>query len=358
MPQWEGPQSKFTPEEVTEAKVAHPCFCPLGPVGFCMECWAVPVATVAVSCSCGRWTLVEQRWSSSCRICSWAVPDQLPSGLSTRSGLWIDILISLSAARHPHSALGLSKVERRVIMKRKAKANNQPHINVGSDFQAELPELQTRPPSEDEEEPATLVWKPWGEDDSDMEKPDRVRELLDMASSRGIPGAAANLELALHCLHQACGSVPEALEMLLSGGPPTAQGHPLADYHYAGSDTWTPEEKESFQKAFHTYGKDFHLIQKQIQSKTVAQCVEYYYSWKKEHKPASALAQVSGNEIQTCQEGQETGRRGQNLLVSHARHPFARITLSYAMGKAQQMLPRASLCCCPEILEHNSDPTK
>lgn len=35
-----------------------------------------------------------------------------------------------------------------------------------------------------------------------------VRELLDMASSRGIPGAQAQLELALHCLHQAHGSVP------------------------------------------------------------------------------------------------------------------------------------------------------
>lgn len=46
------------------------------------------------------------------------------------------------------------------------------HINVGSDFQAELPELQTRPPSEDEE-PASLVWKPLEDDDSDMEKPDR-----------------------------------------------------------------------------------------------------------------------------------------------------------------------------------------
>ncbi|XP_064278718.1 zinc finger protein 541-like [Passer domesticus] len=119
-----------------------------------------------------------------------------------------------------------------------------------------------------------------------------VRELLDMASSRGLPGAAAQLELALHCLHQARGSVPEALEMLLSGGPPTTQGHPLADYHYAGSDRWTPEEKEALQKAFHTYGKDFHLIQKQIPSKTVAQCVEYYYCWKKEQKLASStLAQ-------------------------------------------------------------------
>ncbi|XP_064260220.1 zinc finger protein 541-like isoform X1 [Passer domesticus] len=81
--------------------------------------------------------------------------------------------------------------------------------------------------------------------------------------------------------------------MLLSGGPSTAQGHPLADYHYAGSDRWTAEEKEAFQKAFHTYGKDFHLIQKQIPSKTVAQCVEYYYCWKKEQKLASStLAQI------------------------------------------------------------------
>ncbi|XP_064288029.1 transcriptional-regulating factor 1-like isoform X2 [Passer domesticus] len=142
----------------------------------------------------------------------------------------------------------------------------------------------------------------------------------------------------------------EALEMLLSGGPPTAQGHPLADYHYAGSDRWTPEEKEAFQKAFHTYGKDFHLIQKQIPSKTVAQCVEYYYCWKKEQKLASStLAQVSGKKIQTCQQGQETGRRAQTLLVSHTRRRFARLPWSHALGEAQQVLPRLLLCCCPEI---------
>ncbi|XP_017659235.1 PREDICTED: zinc finger protein 541-like [Lepidothrix coronata] len=85
-----------------------------------------------------------------------------------------------------------------------------------------------------------------------------------MAISSGIPGAAANLELALHCLNEAQGNVPEALEMFQSGHPQTPQGHPLADYHYAGSDTWTPHEKESFQMAFHTYGKDFHLIQKEV----------------------------------------------------------------------------------------------
>ncbi|XP_064282347.1 zinc finger protein 541-like [Passer domesticus] len=258
------------------------------PLGFCMECWAVPIATALVCCSCGRWwntggAALEQQLQHLLL----AVPQQPPSALSAIAGLCSDILISSSAARHPHSTLALCKVERRGTMKRKVRAHTEPHINVGSDFQAELPELQTGPPSE-AEEPATLVWKPLEEDDPDLDKPDRVRELLDMASSRGLPGAAAQLELALHCLHQARGSVPEALEMLLSGGPSTAQGHPLADYHYAGSDRWTPEEKEAFQKAFHTYGKDFHLIQKQIPSKTVAQCVEYYYCWKKEQKLASS----------------------------------------------------------------------
>ncbi|XP_056370699.1 zinc finger protein 541-like isoform X2 [Oenanthe melanoleuca] len=277
------------------------CLHPLGTLGFYMECWAVPVATGVVSSSCGRWwntggAAVQQQLQHLLL----GVPDHTPSGLSASSGLCIHILISSSAARHPHSTLTLPKEEKRGTMKRKARAHIRPQINVGSDFQAELPELQSKPPSDDEE-PASLVWKPWEEDDSDMDKPDRVRELLDMASSRGFPKAAANLELALHCLHQARGSVPEALEMLLSGGPPTPQGHPLADYHYADSVKWTPEEKESFQKAFHTYGKDFHLIQKQIPSKTVAQCVEYYYSWKKEHKLAHTLAQaVCNHEGKEC----------------------------------------------------------
>ncbi|XP_064261365.1 zinc finger protein 541-like [Passer domesticus] len=109
--------------------------------------------------------------------------------------------------------------------------------------------------------------------------------------------------------------------MLLSGGPPTAQGHPLADYHYAGSDRWTAEEKEAFQKAFHTYGKDFHLIKKQIPSKTVAQCVEYYYCWKKEQKLASStLAQTAGKRKRRKspprKETGETGKRSRKRAGS------------------------------------------
>lgn len=93
----------------------------------------------------------------------------------------------------------------------------------------------------------------------------------------------------------------------------------------------------------------FFFSSLQIQSKTVAQCVEYYYSCKKEHKLANALAQVSGKKINSCREGPETGRRGQNLPASHARRRSARITSSLALGKAQQMLPKASWRCCSEI---------
>lgn len=48
-----------------------------------------------------------------------------------------------------------------------------------------------------------------------------------------------------------------------------------------GSDKWTSLERKLFNKALATYSKDFIFVQKMVKSKTVAQCVEYYYTWKK-----------------------------------------------------------------------------
>ncbi|NWH16537.1 ZN541 protein, partial [Grus americana] len=61
-----------------------------------------------------------------------------------------------------------------------------------------------------------------------------VTELLNVACSSVMPGGGTNLELALHCLHEARGNVLEALEMLLFGAPQKSESHPLANYHYAG----------------------------------------------------------------------------------------------------------------------------
>uniref|UniRef100_A0A8D0GBB3 Zinc finger protein 541 n=1 Tax=Sphenodon punctatus TaxID=8508 RepID=A0A8D0GBB3_SPHPU len=152
------------------------------------------------------------------------------------------------------------------------------HINVGSRFQAEIPSLQDRSSLESNEHAASLVWKPWGDIATNQET--------------AMPGGGTNLELALHCLHDTQGNILEALEMLLLRDPKKPPSHPLADYHYSGSDVWTPVEKQLFKKAFCLHKKDFYLIQKKIQTKNVFQCVEYYYIWKKIIKFDCSRSQV------------------------------------------------------------------
>ncbi|XP_057349294.1 zinc finger protein 541-like [Manis pentadactyla] len=114
------------------------------------------------------------------------------------------------------------------------KPSIRPHIRIGGEFQAEIPELQERPTAETGEYGASLVWKPSDDVLSNPETQDRVTELCKMASST-MPGGGTNLELALHCLHEAQGDVPVALETLLHGGPQKPLTHPLANYHYAGT---------------------------------------------------------------------------------------------------------------------------
>ncbi|XP_057348607.1 zinc finger protein 541-like [Manis pentadactyla] len=91
------------------------------------------------------------------------------------------------------------------------KDDTKPHvrirIRIGSEFQAEIPELQERPTAETDEYGASLVWKPSDDVLSNPETQDRVTELCKMASS-AMPGGGTNLELSLHCLHEAQGDVP------------------------------------------------------------------------------------------------------------------------------------------------------
>uniref|UniRef100_A0A8B9M145 Zinc finger protein 541 n=1 Tax=Accipiter nisus TaxID=211598 RepID=A0A8B9M145_9AVES len=213
-------------------------------------------------------------------------PPPMLSPMREGSGLYFSTCCSSSASGDPNQlfSAGLGRMDRDFgfcLMKDNTKIRIQLRINVGSEFQAELPDLQDRSDLEEAEEPASLVWKPWGDMATNLETQDRVTELLKLACSSAMPGGGTNIELALHCLHEAQGNVMEALEMLLSGGPQKSESHPLANYHYAGSDTWTSLEKELFKKAFRVHKKDFHLIQKEIQTKSVSQCVEYYYTCKK-----------------------------------------------------------------------------
>ncbi|XP_040886848.1 uncharacterized protein LOC121176828 [Toxotes jaculatrix] len=156
------------------------------------------------------------------------------------------------------------------------------HVNVGNKFQAELPPCfvdgeRSGLWSPDEESPREqLLWKPWEELEKSVDLQNQVERLLSVCSSSCLPGGGSNTELALHCLHYCQGNTMATLEMLLFSEP-----SPTGNYHYSGSDFWTDAEKSVFSTALGTYGKDFSLIQKMVRTKTVSQCVEFYYLSKK-----------------------------------------------------------------------------
>ncbi|KAF6129845.1 hypothetical protein HJG60_004396 [Phyllostomus discolor] len=160
----------------------------------------------------------------------------------------------------------------------------EPRINVGSRFQAEIPPLRDRALAAADPHKADLVWQPWENLESSHEKQRQVEDLLTAACSSIFPGAGTNQELALHCLHESRGDILETLNKLLLKKPLRPHNHPLATYHYTGSDQWKMSERKLFNKGIAIYKKDFFLVQKLIQTKTVAQCVEFYYTYKKQVK--------------------------------------------------------------------------
>ncbi|XP_006898761.1 PREDICTED: zinc finger protein 541 [Elephantulus edwardii] len=248
----------------------------LGPQGYHQSCLRSPVF------------LVDQLLKGLLFQCSPYTPPPMLSPIREGSGLYFNTLSSTATQPRPGPDSLFSTVLSPVdgsfgicVLKDDSKISIEPHINIGSRFQAEIPELQERSLVDGDEHMAALVWKPWGDVTTNQETQDRVTELCNVACSSVMPGGGTNVELALHCLHEAQGDVQTALEMLLLRGPQKSPPHPLADYRYTGSDVWSPMEKRLFKKAFCAHKKDFYLIHKTIQTKTVAQCVEYYYIWKK-----------------------------------------------------------------------------
>lgn len=160
----------------------------------------------------------------------------------------------------------------------------EPRINIGQKYQAEIPDLQDQPSSQSDQHKADLVWLPV--DDANLKHGDQesMEDLMSMACSSVLRGGGTNQELALHCFHECGGDFLETLGRLMLQDPIFPKGHHLANYHYSGSDSWTAEEKRFFNKGISAYTKDFFLVQKLVRTKTVAQCVEFYYTYKKQMK--------------------------------------------------------------------------
>ncbi|XP_030608656.1 uncharacterized protein LOC115796392 [Archocentrus centrarchus] len=146
----------------------------------------------------------------------------------------------------------------------------KPQINLGQGFQAEIPPLQDRKCAHFDSHSAVLQWTPW----DDLERPvnqQRVEALLMMAQSSVVPRGGANAEYSLQVLSECKGDFLLTVEKLLST--------PESSKHTGVS--WSAAEKRLLVKSLQLHQKDFKSIQKVVQTKSLSQCVEFYYLWKK-----------------------------------------------------------------------------
>ncbi|XP_053488127.1 transcriptional-regulating factor 1 isoform X2 [Ictalurus furcatus] len=212
----------------------------------------------------------------------------------------------------------------------------KPRINIGCDFQADIPDIQSRSKLTKDIHKANLLWTPCYLDTP--EKQQRVDDLLKMACSSVLPGGGMNTEYTLHCLFECSGDIMTTLEKLLSL---TALNHVSSrhtNYHYAGSDKWTLQEKRQLNKALLIHNKDFYLIQKMVKTKSVPQCVEYYYTWKEKLRLGRRFSTgpITPGQVKTMFNGNEWNQSNiSGLCNSPAEHNRPKSAQHFAPGSVK-----------------------
>ncbi|XP_053204649.1 transcription factor mef2A-like isoform X2 [Panonychus citri] len=159
----------------------------------------------------------------------------------------------------------------------------QPHVNIGSSYQASIPayigdkiDISKRY----RRERADLVWNPIVLDK--LNQSEDLDYYLELACSSCVPGAGRNIEFALHLLNICDGDLEEAISKLLNTDPIKLKpDHPLIDYQYPESDVWSQEEINLYYQALIKFDKDFNAIAQKVETKTVKECIQFYYLWKK-----------------------------------------------------------------------------
>ncbi|XP_037829805.1 uncharacterized protein LOC108246840 isoform X2 [Kryptolebias marmoratus] len=147
----------------------------------------------------------------------------------------------------------------------------KPRINIGRSFQAEIPPLQDKNDAQTDSHNALLLWTPYDELEHPVNQ-QRVEALLLMARSSVVPGYRASPEYALQLLSEFQGDFLLTMERLLST--------PETSNNQSGTG-WSAAEKKLLIKSLQLHQKDFSSIQKTVRSKSLSECVEFYYLWKK-----------------------------------------------------------------------------
>ncbi|XP_076668017.1 mesoderm induction early response protein 1 isoform X1 [Andrena cerasifolii] len=147
-------------------------------------------------------------------------------------------------------------------------------IMVGSDYQAAIPEGLCRYddalPYENEDK---MLWDPSHIPEEETE------EFLERAQLPAVKGGSLPTgshirddEQALYLLLQCGYNLEEALRRRRMNVVPPTDAVSL----------WSEEECHNFESGLRSYGKDFHLIQKnKVRTRSVGELVQFYYLWKK-----------------------------------------------------------------------------
>ncbi|CAF3792040.1 unnamed protein product [Rotaria magnacalcarata] len=157
-----------------------------------------------------------------------------------------------------------------------------PKINIGRDYQANIPKLRTN--FDDDDDAATgeeLLFSPTQLSCLDEKSLETFEELNRrnpfLFSPRDSPKAYP-LELIYMLLHEYNGDLSRTLAALLEGtAKDIKQCRQLHCYHFLDCDTWTKEEIDAFTKAIQTSEKNFGLVSRAVGTKSVKQCIEFYY---------------------------------------------------------------------------------
>ncbi|XP_059191763.1 uncharacterized protein LOC131973719 [Centropristis striata] len=156
----------------------------------------------------------------------------------------------------------------------------KPQINEGRDFQADIPKLRVQKYADSDSHNALLLWTPCDELEDPVNQ-QRVEALLTMARSSVVPGGGASPESALHVLSECRRDFLLTVEKLLSTPETPNNNNNIKPAQQYPSVSWSAAERRLLVKSLQLHQKDFSRIQKAVKTKSLPQCVEFYYLWKK-----------------------------------------------------------------------------
>ncbi|XP_016659529.1 REST corepressor-like isoform X1 [Acyrthosiphon pisum] len=148
--------------------------------------------------------------------------------------------------------------------------NDEDQIRVGSDYQADIPELLLRPENKHKQRPKSLkLWFP----------PKKISEVqLNDYILLSKNKYSYDTEQCLGLLYWNKHNLEKSIRDLSNFSP-----HP----------NWSILDKSNFESAFNKFGKDFVQINKMLPDKSLKSIICYYYSWKKKKTEGWTIKSVN-----------------------------------------------------------------